>query len=128
MLHVSNPEAAKQVFMRHGNCLKYIYRICITHQQKIELFPKIQTKDFKETLPGRFIGGNNMLMASGSAWKAQRMIANPAFHQSMPVKLFGRLTQDLFNAMETMEETVNVTELMERWTLEVIGKAGFGKL
>lgn len=51
---------------------------------------------------------------------------NPAFHRSQPVKLFGKLTQDMFKAMETMDTTVNVSDLMERWTLEAIGRAGFG--
>lgn len=63
----------------------------------------------------------------GQAWKTQRKIANPAFHRSMPVKLFGELTVELFKVMENMDETINVSNMMERWTLEVIGKAGFGK-
>lgn len=32
----------------------------------------------------------------------------------------------MFKAMETMDTTVNVSDLMERWTLEAIGRAGFG--
>lgn len=43
----------------------------------------------------------------------------------MPVHMFGKLTQDLFKEMENMDSTVEVTDLMERWTLEAIGKAGF---
>lgn len=45
----------------------------------------------------------------------------------MPIKLFGKLTQDLFKVMDTMDETVDVSDLMLRWTLEAIGKAGFGR-
>lgn len=56
------------------------------------------------------------------------MIVNPAFRHSLPVKLFGHLTQELFKIMDDMDETVDVSDLMERWTLYAIGKAGFGKL
>jgi hypothetical protein len=44
----------------------------------------------------------------------------------MPVKLFGKLTQGMFKSMESMDATA-VSDLMERWTLNAIGKAVFGK-
>ncbi|KAI7894926.1 cytochrome P-450 cyp509A1 [Mucor mucedo] len=93
---------------------------------KSDLFPKILPKDeHKETLGAKFVGGPNMLVLNGHQWKTQRKIANPAFHRSMPVKLFGRLTQDMFDVMETMGDTVDVSDLLHRWTLDAIGKAGF---
>lgn len=64
---------------------------------------------------------------NGHAWKEQRKIANPAFHRSMPVHMFGKLTQDLFVEMDKMGERIEISDLMERWTLDAIGKAGFGK-
>jgi cholesterol 24(S)-hydroxylase len=64
---------------------------------------------------------------NGEHWRDQRKIANPAFHRSMPVEMFGKLTQKMFGVMDTMEKTVDVVDLMERWTLDAIGKAGFGK-
>lgn len=80
------------------------------------------------TILAKFLGGPNILMLSGHEWRSQRKVANPAFHRSMPVKLFGELTQQLFQQMEKAPgDTVEVTELMFRWTLEAIGKAGFGK-
>jgi cytochrome P450 len=83
-----------------------------------------------ETVIGKFLGGPNILMLSGHHWRSQRKVANPAFRRSMPVKLFGDLTQQLFKTMEetmSADGTVEVTELMFRSTLEAIGKAGFGK-
>jgi cytochrome P450 len=75
----------------------------------------------------KFIGSNNMVALSGGEhWKNQRKVANPAFHRSMPVKLFGKLTQQLFQEIEKMGPTVDVPDLTERWTLDAIGKAGFG--
>lgn len=68
-----------------------------------------------------------MGLVNGNEWKLQRKVANPAFHRSMPVKLFGELTVEMFKVMETMGETINFSNMMGRWTLEALGKAGFGK-
>ncbi|KAG2204329.1 hypothetical protein INT47_009371 [Mucor saturninus] len=107
-LHIANPEDAKRFFL------------------KTDLFPKVVPQNgHKETIQGKFIGGPNMLVLNGHEWKAQRKVANPAFHRSMPVKLFGKLTQDMFKVMEGMGETIVITDLLERWTLDAIGKAGF---
>jgi cytochrome P450 len=75
----------------------------------------------------RFIGRPNILSSNGEQWKEQRKIANPAFHRSMPVGMFGQLTLDLFSEMDKLGDTIEMTDFMERWTLDAIGKAGFGK-
>lgn len=93
----------------------------------VELFPKAEKEiQYENSLNGKFINGPNIVLLNGHEWKSQRKVANPAFRRSMPVKLFGKLTQEMFRSMETMNETINVTDLMERWTLDAIGKAGFG--
>lgn len=83
-------------------------------------------KGFEYTLMLRFIGGPNLLLLTGDKWKKQRMLANPAFHRSMPVKLFGALALDVFDIINA-NPTVEFTDLMRRFTLEAIGRAGFGK-
>lgn len=93
----------------------------------LDLFPKHDLVSVDSTLAGKFLIGPNLLFLNGHEWKSQRKMANPAFHRSTPVKLFGGLTQDMFKVMESLGETINVSDLMERWTLDVIGKAGFGK-
>ncbi|KAI9345055.1 cytochrome P450 [Pilaira anomala] len=109
VLQVANPEAAKHVLLKH------------------DLFPKTAlAHEYKDTLNSKFAMGPNILMLNGHSWKSQRKVTNPAFRRSVPIKLFGSLTQELFKSMETMDESVNFSDLMERWTLEVIGKAGFG--
>jgi hypothetical protein len=45
----------------------------------------------------------------------------------MPVHMFGKLTQDLLHEMDKMGPVLEVNDLMKRWTLDAIGKAGFGK-
>jgi cytochrome P450 len=92
------------------------------------LFPKASKVPLTDTLKGKFAYGPNIVLLNGHEWKSQRKIANPAFHQSAPIKLFGKLTQDLFTAMESMGETVNVSMLMANVALDAIGIAGFGKI
>ncbi|KAI9476252.1 MAG: cytochrome P450 [Benjaminiella poitrasii] len=108
-VHVANPEAAKQVFLKHDK------------------FPKADvTHGLEETLSAKFISGPNVVFLNGARWKSQRMVANPAFRRSMPVKLFGQLTLELFDKMEELGDMINISDMMERWTLEAIGRAGFG--
>lgn len=85
------------------------------------------SQGYEHLLILRFIGGKNLLQISGKRWKHQRMVANPAFHRNMPVNLFGRLTQQVFTLIdETGGENIDFSDLMKRFTLEVIGKAAFG--
>ncbi|KAI9264946.1 cytochrome P450 [Phascolomyces articulosus] len=107
-VHVTRPEAAKKVLF------------------KTDLFPKISTGDRRETLFGRFAMGPSLPFLNGPQWKAQRKVANPAFHRSMPINLFGELTQKLFNQYDKMlDKPIPFHELMIRWTLDAIGIAGF---
>ncbi|KAL9545818.1 hypothetical protein MBANPS3_006962 [Mucor bainieri] len=108
-IHVANPEAAKKVFLKQ------------------DLFPKLDVLKGKEdTLNAKFANGPNLVFLNGPHWKTQRMVANPAFHRAQPIQLFGKLTQDLFERMDRLGETIDVHDLMERFTLEAIGRAGFG--
>ncbi|KAI9261441.1 cytochrome P450 [Phascolomyces articulosus] len=83
------------------------------------------------TILGRFIIGPNLFCVVDRQWKKQRKIANPAFRRSMPLPLFGRLTQKLFKVIDsstTGEDTpitINVHPLMKRWTLDTLGNASF---
>ena len=55
-------------------------------------------------------------------------IANPAFHRSMPVGLFGKLTQKVFTVIDQAEsETIDFHQMAARFALDAIGLAGFGK-
>jgi cytochrome P450 len=94
----------------------------------LDLFPKFNGEMLtKSSLGYRFAARPNIALLNGEHWKSQRKIANPAFHRSMPVQLFGKLAEDLFDEMDKMKSRVEVTDLMARWTLDAIGKAGFGK-
>ncbi|ORY97909.1 cytochrome P-450 cyp509A1, partial [Syncephalastrum racemosum] len=69
--------------------------------------------------------GSNILYESGERWRRHRKIANPAFHRSMPVELFGRLSHKLFEVMDETGPVVNFENLTTRWTLDALGLAGF---
>ncbi|KAG2229948.1 hypothetical protein INT48_003493 [Thamnidium elegans] len=94
---------------------------------KYELFPKTDfAEGCTETLVNKFIARPNLVFTNGEEWKSQKKVINPAFRRSMPVKLFGNITQQLFKRIEGSEKTLDVSDLMTRCTLEAIGKAGFG--
>lgn len=90
-------------------------------------FPKLDVGGrLADTILGRYLGPSNILTSSGHDWKKHRKIANPAFHRSMPVELFGRMSHKLFRVMDEMDNTsVDIVDLTERLTLDIIGLAGF---
>ncbi|KAI9257809.1 cytochrome P-450 cyp509A1 [Helicostylum pulchrum] len=91
------------------------------------LFPKIDiSNERRRTLNRKFNFGHNVGMINGAHWKAQKKVINPAFRRSMPVKLLGQLTQEMFKSMENKGKIFNVSDLTERWTLDALGIAGFG--
>ncbi|KAJ2964741.1 hypothetical protein NQZ79_g397 [Umbelopsis isabellina] len=76
----------------------------------------------------RKAGSHNILALNGTEWKKHRMIANPAFHRHMPVKLFGSLCERLMKKFEVEGDglsNVDVPAMMQRFTLDAIGLAGF---
>jgi hypothetical protein len=46
----------------------------------------------------------------------------------MPVTTFGNLTKKMYDVIERQDNTLDVLNLFERWTLDAIGIAGFGKV
>ncbi|KAI9306770.1 cytochrome P450 [Cunninghamella echinulata] len=95
---VASPSIAKQVFLKSG------------------------------TLKQKHVGSNNIVMTHDpSTWKRHRMLVNPAFHRSMPIKLFSDLTNRLFKVIDgANEDELDILSYMDRVTLDAIGKAGFG--
>ncbi|CAM0143106.1 unnamed protein product [Umbelopsis sp. WA50703] len=109
---VVGPQALRTVFLRKDD------------------YPKSQSfVSDKRFLAGKLVGNQNIISLNGSPWKKHRMIANPAFHRHMPVKLFSKLCEKMMNRFEIEDRGlshVNVPALMQRFTLDVIGRAGFG--
>ncbi|CAO3645085.1 unnamed protein product [Cunninghamella blakesleeana] len=115
IVYVANPEAAKQVLI------------------KGDLFPKIDfTKLATEegSFFNNYVGFKNILMTNGDEWMKHRKLTNPAFKVSLPVRLFGEMTQNLFQMLDNdyKDESfdINIHDYNQRITLDIIGKAGFG--
>ncbi|KAI9307143.1 cytochrome P-450 cyp509A1 [Cunninghamella echinulata] len=110
--HTSDPVAIKQILL------------------KGDIFPKSSLDSQRGTYVEQFTGSHNILFSSGHEWLKHRKIVNPAFHKSLPVKLFDESVQDLFDVWEENypqnEFTLDVTKYFDRLTLQIIGKAGFG--
>ncbi|KAI9472922.1 cytochrome P450 [Zychaea mexicana] len=110
-VRVNQPELVKEVFMN------------------TKLFPKDDlVSELDGTVFGRFVVGAPNLIFAGSHqhWLNQRKVANPAFKRAAPVETFGRLAQDLFSVMDQVaDKPIDCHDLMERFTLDAIGKAGF---
>ncbi|CAO3614072.1 unnamed protein product [Mucor hiemalis] len=109
-VELANPLAVKQLLFKQEHT-----------------FPKATTNTgVKGTLIQRFIGGPNIVFLTGPDWKRHRKIANPAFQRSMPIKAFGHLTIKMYDTMDNLQnDTIDVLDLFERWTLDAIGIAGF---
>ncbi|OZJ04077.1 hypothetical protein BZG36_03385 [Bifiguratus adelaidae] len=68
---------------------------------------------------------DNIVMSNGDEWKKHRKPANPAFHKSMPINLFGRLTKVFFKQIAKENNHINVNVFMQRFTLDAIGNGAF---
>ncbi|ORX77991.1 cytochrome P450 [Basidiobolus meristosporus CBS 931.73] len=107
MVMVSNPDYAKKILM------------------KPDAFPKIQlNEELPHTLSAQ-LGKVNIASANGDEWKRHRRVANPAFHRSWSTSEFGKLVSKLIVEIENTHGPVSVTELMQRMTLDALGKIIF---
>ncbi|CDS08801.1 hypothetical protein LRAMOSA10162 [Lichtheimia ramosa] len=108
-VHITRPESAKKLLL------------------KADIFAKATVGEVRgNTLIGRFLFQRNILMLNGHEWRSQRKVANPAFHRSMPVELFGKLVQKVIHVIDQAEsDTVNFHQMTERFALDAIGLAGF---
>ncbi|CDS08804.1 hypothetical protein LRAMOSA10165 [Lichtheimia ramosa] len=108
-VHITRPDSAKKFLL------------------KTDIFAKANIGEVRgNTLLGRFLFQRNILMLNGHEWRSQRKVANPAFHRSMPVELFGKLAQKVINVIDQAEgNTVNFHQMTERFALDAIGLAGF---
>ncbi|ORY01487.1 cytochrome P450 [Basidiobolus meristosporus CBS 931.73] len=107
MVMVSNPDYAKMILM------------------KPDTFPKMQlNKEQPHTLRAK-LGKINIVSANGEEWKRHRRVANPAFHRSWSTSAFGELVTRLIVEIENTHGSVSVTGMMQRMTLDALGKIIF---
>ncbi|KAG2210476.1 hypothetical protein INT47_002418 [Mucor saturninus] len=70
-----------------------------------------------------------MVFLENQDWKRHRKIANPAFQQVIPHKVFGRLTIQMFGVIDQsieMRTSIEIGDVLKRLTLNALTLAGFG--
>ncbi|KAI8143149.1 cytochrome P450 [Fennellomyces sp. T-0311] len=119
------------IYLRRDNL---VWSVRITRPEDVkffmsqrELFPKStgSRQNRRGTLAGRALIASNILYSSGDEWKRHRKIINPAFHQAMPMKVFGSLSQKVIDMIEPDKPTDGYN-IIHRWSLDVMGKTIFG--
>lgn len=96
-----------------------------------EYFPKTLTvlDALGESHPlVKFFGHENVVFSNGDVWKSQRKVMNPAFRRAVPIQLFGKLMQKVFEKIDAQQgESVVLIDLFERMTLDALSLGLFGK-
>ncbi|KAK9762514.1 hypothetical protein K7432_011677 [Basidiobolus ranarum] len=104
---VSNPEYAKFMLM------------------KSDIFPKIiLSREQPNTLQAKLLSVN-IATVNGEEWRKHRRVANPAFHRTWTTSIFGELVFKLISEIDRSSTHVPVKELMQRMTLDALGKVIF---
>ncbi|KAJ8655903.1 hypothetical protein O0I10_008343 [Lichtheimia ornata] len=108
-VHIVDPLAAKKFLL------------------KTDIFPKTENAIQDGQLIRRVIGSRHIVNLNGHEWKTHRKVANPAFHRSMPINIFGRVTEKLFKVMddESQYGPIEIHNYTTRWTLDALGLAAF---
>ncbi|GBC01637.1 hypothetical protein RclHR1_04270015 [Rhizophagus clarus] len=93
---------------------------------KPDLYPKaLLEESFPKSLVSKYYG-KNVVFSNGDEWKRHRRIANPSF-RNLPVHIFVELAVKVLDTMEKIDnEPIEISSLMHRLTLDVLGKASFG--
>ncbi|KAK9762111.1 hypothetical protein K7432_012467 [Basidiobolus ranarum] len=105
---VANPDYAKTILMNKG-----------------DVFPKIiMSREQPNTLRAK-LTSVNIVSSNGDEWRKHRRVANPAFHRTWTTSTFGELMSRLISEIDRTSTNVPVKEMMQRMTLDALGKAIF---
>ncbi|KAI9190418.1 hypothetical protein H9P43_001852 [Blastocladiella emersonii ATCC 22665] len=107
---VANPEDAKMLLTGH------------------EQFEKMDVSKMPNPVSRAFLG-DNVAMTRTSTWKRQRKVVNPAFRRGWAKSLFGTPARSLLeqlDKLETEDTAVDVSDFMQRMTLDALSQAAFG--
>ncbi|KAI9493100.1 cytochrome P450 [Zychaea mexicana] len=113
------------------------WSVCVTRPETAkyllmhtDIFPKLSTTPAQHarrgTVVGKLLLGENVVLLAGKSWKEQRKIVSPAFQRSLPVQVFGKLTQKMVDIMSKEMGAIDVYDITQRWALDVLGEAAFG--
>ncbi|CAI2183479.1 2509_t:CDS:10, partial [Funneliformis geosporum] len=93
---------------------------------KTDLYPK---SSLEESNPGSLMAsyyGTNVVFSNGDVWKRHRYNTNSAF-KNLPMHLFDETALKFLKVIEKIDNgPIEVKGLMDRLTLDVLGKVAFG--
>ncbi|CAB4483282.1 unnamed protein product [Rhizophagus irregularis] len=71
--------------------------------------------------------GNGLSFSNGDIWRTYRKLATPAFNNALSPEMVGETTLDLISFIQqNLNRPIDVFEIMQRTTIEVLGKLAFG--
>ena len=121
---------------KHGAIVQYpvpIPAFSISNPETVDYVLRANAKNFaKQTLQYKslsIITGEGLLTADGEIWKAHRKVLQPAFHRAMQ-SLVIEAIEDSYQVLKekwTANPDIEIGAAMQHLTLEVVGRALFGK-
>ncbi|GBB96425.1 hypothetical protein RclHR1_02750017 [Rhizophagus clarus] len=83
--------------------------------------------EFNSELPVLKFYGTGIVFSNGEQWRTHRKLSNPAFNRALSPNIIGDVVLDAFRYLrKEIHEPVNIYELLQRITIEVLGQLAFG--
>ena len=121
---------------KYGPIVQYpvpIPAFSISNPEMIDYVLRSNAKNFaKQTLQYKslsIVTGEGLLTADGEIWKAHRKVLQPAFHRALQSLVIESI-EDSYQVLKAKWESnpnVEIAAAMQHLTLEVVGRALFGK-
>lgn len=121
---------------KYGAIVQYpvpISAFSISNPASVDYVLRSNAKNFaKQTLQYKslsLITGEGLLTADGEIWKSHRKVLQPAFHRAMQTLVIEAI-EDSYQSLKTKWEAnpeIEISTAMQHLTLEVVGRALFGK-
>lgn len=118
MLKVARPSKVELHILIHV----FFLSVCFDNLEQVPKSLKVLHKLNNSHPFVRFVGHENAFFSIGDVWKAQRRILNPAFRRTIPVALFGKLTQKAFEKIdaEPKGSPAAIVQMFDRMMLDML--------
>ncbi len=121
---------------KYGPIVQYpvpIPAFSISNPQMVDYVLRANAKNYaKQTLQYKslsIVTGEGLLTADGEIWKAHRKVLQPAFHRALQTLVIESI-EDAYQVLKikwSQNPSVEIASAMQHLTLEVVGRALFGK-
>ena len=120
--YLTAPGVGTQLFINDPESIQYIL------SKNFDNYPNPEIR--KEL--GHEVWGNGIFMVNGEEWKRQRDLTKPIFKvnslkEMLPMfQKHSSVLVDILKETKQKNQTIDIQELLKRFTLDVIGEIGFG--